>query len=365
MSTHDGRIRRVGHTTATSLSRLGCGALLLGALLSSCSNTVNRDFCDEETPCASSGRCVANECFPEFDAGDDIAPACPEASHECVPAAPDGWNGPASRAELGKGDVVPVCADVIQGGLTAGIEFDETASCECSCTTATQVNCSEAVIEAREDSGLSCRMGQCAPGTCPQQDIPQSDCTIMNNNVRGGLNLRVYPGAIISGSCEPPTTIEEFSAVEFTANIGLCALETSSDGCDSDSLCAPLPETDFAAERCIYQEGEHECPVESPYSERVLSFQGLADTRECAGCSCGLPQAGTKCGGTVSECAGATPENEQGVGCAASSTWNGIAGLNYTPDPSAVSCVPSAEAPNVDGALVGAAPVTICCELAP
>lgn len=367
MSTLNGWILRVGRGTLATIFTLGAGSFVLGGstLLLGCGTTENHEFCDEETPCESSGRCVANECLPKFDAGDDVSPACPEASHECVPDAPDGWSGPASRAVLEKGDVAPICADVIQGGLTAGIEFDETASCECSCTRATQVNCSAAVVEAREDSGLSCRNTTCLVGTCPAQEIPQNDCTIMNNNVRIALNVRVYPGSIISGSCEPPTKTEEFSAKEFTSNVALCALETSSDGCDSGNLCAPLPESDFAEERCIYQEGDHECPVGSLYSERVLSFQRLDDTRACPDCSCGLPQAGTKCGGTVSECAGASPENEQGTGCAASSTWNSIAGLNYTPDPTVVDCVPATELPDVEGALVGAEPVTVCCQAGP
>src|SRR5690606_36993538 len=58
--------------------------------------------------------------------------------------------------------------------------------------------------------------------------------------------------------------------------------------CDDAGVCVPKILAPFEG-HCIWRVGEHECPSDGPYTQRMIAHQSHTDTRVCGGCTCELP----------------------------------------------------------------------------
>ncbi len=327
--------------------------LVLAGLGLGCGTTTNAQFCDEATPCPTGLECVDSACA-EID-GPDASPSCPTATHQCVPNVPADWSGPMLSAELGNGEAFAACA-AEEGAFVGGGSFEAAGECECSCTTAETVSCTEATMEAVGGSSIGCSFALCKGG-CLTQSLQPGLCSPATVGILGENNVRMTPGALTGGSCVEGSG-SATPAAEFQELLAMCPGEITDGDCGETAACAALAPEGFAQSSCIYQVGNHECPAESGYTERTVSFASLADERSCDSCECELPSAGTSCGGVVNSCS--APSVSQDNGCVASSVWNNQP-FEYAPDPNDVECAPIEASLAVKGEVTGVDPTTICC----
>jgi hypothetical protein len=69
--------------------------------------------------------------------------------------------------------------------------------------------------------------------------------------------------------------------------------------CDDLGVCSPAATPPDGFHVCIAREGDVDCPLISPYSERHTFYKGVDDTRSCTACTCGAP-AGGSCSALIS-----------------------------------------------------------------
>ncbi len=344
----------------TGLARTGlalAGLALAGlALGTGCGTTPNGQFCDETRPCPDGYDCTDSAC--SASPAPDASPSCPVATHQCVPNTPADWTGPMLRTELGNEEAFTACA-AEAGSYVGGGSFETGGSCECSCTTAETVSCTDAKMEAVGGGSLGCGIAQCLGG-CLTQEISPNVCTSMISGILGENNVRMRAGTIIGGSCIEGSLAPITPAAEFDDLVAMCPGETTEGDCGESAACAPLAPEGFAQESCIYRVGDHECPADSGFTEKTTSFARLNDVRSCGACECELPTAGTSCGGETVSCniSGVTQDST----CVSSSVWNvGATAFQYNPDPADVECVPTEVNPVLSGEVRGVDPTTICC----
>ncbi len=339
---------------------------ILGLVLGLGACKDNKAFCEIVTDCESGQACTDNQCVDvqpgEPDAAPDATPACPEATHQCLPVAPADWSGPTIRADIGVEDPPPACA-MEEGGLAAGAGFEANAgSCECSCTTAASITCDPAMIASRPEAMFGCGINL---GDPPPEEVPANSCVVISSAVRGHANthFQLSSGNISGGSCVQGSLSEDLPPTSFDESIALCSAQSALGDCADDFICSPIT-TGFQEQTCIFQEGLHDCPVDSVYSEQIVAYKSLADSRDCDSCNCNLPPAGSRCAGSFdsfqdSSCqtAGYSPTS----GCSLKANWVASTHVRYTPSPADVDCTPAVANPDLLGEVSGVDPVTVCC----
>jgi hypothetical protein len=171
-------------------------------------------------------------------------------------------------------------------------------------------------------------------------------------------NLRFEPSTVTGGDCGTGTSSNNLEEPSFVAQTSLCTLAEDQYGCEPGNLCAPKAPQEFGAQTCIFQEGIHECPANSIYSERLTTFASYDDQRSCDTCDCTLKATGY-CGTLEffndNDCS-ETPF-EQGMCTAMPILAPGR--VKYTEAPQ-TSCDATPN-PAASGEAVGVGATTLCC----
>ncbi len=185
------------------------------------------------------------------------------ADEQCVPPAPEGWEGPVLAVQAV--GAAPPCpeggGDSVLVGNTGLLA--EPASCECECEA---VDCQ---LEIYASTFGGCEEQILLPytvGNCEAFDLamvpPETTVT-----------------APAAEGCAAMVT-EEIPETSWSDEIRLCsgALSECSDG-----LCAPS--LMMGEGICVYREGDHACPL-SGYTQSFTMYQGVDDSRACSECQC-------------------------------------------------------------------------------
>lgn len=344
--------------------------------LASC-QTANEEYCETTEDCNGSELCTGNVCITTnaADAGSfeaepdsntsapDATPTdavCPTDTHQCLPSAPEGWTGPSIRADGLFGATQPVCPDGFETLTTGFHELIAGGSCGCSCGAPSDVTCSDPAIEGRDgDIDLSVCFATCTGDYCTRQELTTQNCTTISPAVEARDNLRWEPSLVTGGQCDSGTISNDLEEPSFVAQTSLCTLAQDQGGCSEDNACAPKAPQEFGGQTCIFQEGVHECPADSIYSERLITFASYDDQRSCDTCDCTL-KANGDCGtleffNDDGDCSG-TPF-EQGV-CTAMPILT-TATVKFARNPQA-SCSATPN-PTASGEVVGVGATTLCC----
>jgi hypothetical protein len=273
----------------------------------------NADFCDVDEQCSGSQVCNAesNTCEAAGPAGEGADAGAPDeevCDDSCLPSTPEGWTGPVARADAPTGEELPGCSEVFSEDLgVMNSEIIEQGSCDCECGDASGLSCGSGSLNEWTQTESTCELGQCnviATGNggsgCFEDSISiaPNSCVTIPDFLKDEDFLRAGFGTLSGGSCSAPSVSGELSSA-FGSQTRLCQLPAENEGCESGEVCAPEAPADFAEGLCIVQEGEHECPIGSGFTERTVLFTGIDDQRSCdtGSCSCDAPTG--SCGGKI------------------------------------------------------------------
>lgn len=208
--------------------------------------------------------------------------SCGGGTSLCLPAPPMGWDGPVALITNPASDPMPECTagygtfvqesfDLLVGGAH---------DCDCSCDPDTGAPDDAAcVVTLRRDN--------------------QAGCNGIDGNYPIGTSCSQSPtsasGAYWRADATPPEGTcsampsEMIATPQFTTRLTVCASEyLASEGCEQDSVCAPIPVAPFETTTCIFATGDMECPADLGYDTRLLRYGGFEDTRDCSACTCAL-----------------------------------------------------------------------------
>lgn len=280
--------------------------------------------------------------------------ACPLDTHACAPVAPDGWSGPlAVRADTPDAPMqdcpadYPLTEDVAFAGLSA-----PPFVCDCDCAAPVGAGCSSVTLRRSVES-------DCSPVTATWEVLVDACLDIP---AQLGAYWQAPTPDVDSGSCVAVPTVTPTDAA-FAERLTLCGLSAyGPEVCDDGSACVPLPTAPLDGRICIWQDGEHECPGDGPYTAASVYHRDRDDDRGCAACSCGDPD-GT-CGGVVQLVSnntcdeflwGNVPTNNS---CFMAINQT-VQAVRYDQTSVTASCAPSA--PAATGEVVATGPITVCC----
>ena len=252
--------------------------------------------------------------------------AC-EASEICMPAVPDGWQGPLVLGAQGNcPSHYPSEGLVLFGGLLPG-----DPQCECVCNVAS-VSCQLYL----ENEGIDFN-----PSSQCESPPFEDECV----------------SAIPVTSCSE-NLIDVPATPQWTTQVSACGGAAAGDACGSGGTCYPAGAT--AGPVCIQQAGTHNCPADFP--DPVELFQGFDDTRECTSCSCDA--SGQQCEIDIEICSLGFEQVtlQSGGECAqlASSDGDGVSFQGFNINNNG-ECQPGAGSGTVEGSVGETDPVTVCC----
>jgi hypothetical protein len=282
--------------------------------------------------------------------GGDGAISCTAA---CVPEAPGGWFGPVLLYEGTAQSEPPPCTGgaVVYEGKADPVA--PPASCaRCDCTPPTGMTCQVDidVFPAYNCTGApKCGHVSLVPGNGGACTPVPSSCSALSSQI-------TLPHAV-GGSCSPSGgALVDAAAPSWGRKARVCPATHSSGTCRSNEVCVVRPSPPFFSSRCIAHIGvDVACPDGGPYSQRYVYYDGVTDTRSCAPCQCGAPDAGCTVGTlSTTECtfygAHAVPSCVNAAITSAYATGSGSASGR---------CPVSGGAPM--GGIEAANPTTICC----
>lgn len=212
----------------------------------------------------------------------------PECPGRCAGLAPEGWNGPVATVDSDPLEDGPGCPETFEEMAVEAFDdfMADPAVCDCDCGDAVGVLC--------DQIGTLVNFG--APEDCGGAEI---DSTNINNGacvaapVSSGHHIRLEPVEILSlGQCEPILSVQ-LDEPSFGTRVTACTTplmegfacdDVPDQGCLAEAIEEPLSDT-----LCIWQEGEHACPADSPYAEARVLHADFDDERGCTECACDDP----------------------------------------------------------------------------
>lgn len=280
---------------------------------------------------------------------------CTDLGMECVPAPPEGFEGPFAWLEHELVGARPSCPAPFDQPLVEAFSnvSAPAASCMCGCGPFTGANCdAEATLERYGAAA-------CGGGVLATEVLdPTPACNLLPGGGWSGGSLFFDAPAMAGGGCTPQPDVELDPAVFLTRHLA-CAGTFADMGCGLGELCAPAPEDPLAPRWCVWQAGDVACP-EGPYGERSVLYQDIDDGRGCEPCTCSPPT-----GPCMDALAVFSPNLDCSMppGGIAADTCVPTAGLVrsviYNPGTPAGSCTAAVVMPIGDAA--GTDPVTFCC----
>lgn len=285
------------------------------------------------------------------DAGTDDAATSDCA---CVAQAPSGWDGPVLVYEGAA--TAPACGgaypdEVVEGGTSPSGDPANCSTCTCSGTG----DCGMALEFESGGTDASCG-GACVNSVSASCALLSPSCVVGQATTW----LQTRPPSSAGTGCSPSAQSPSVPATSWAENARACAPDTALErsSCDTGELCAP--DGPFAGALCVYKAGDVSCPG-AGYTDRRVYSTGIADSRDCTACSCGVEcdytwhvydVADSSCTSPIAsltaadQCVAVTPSsNSIRVGAEITSTTG--------------PCTPSGGNPT--GSVQGQSPVTVCC----
>jgi len=215
--------------------------------------------------------------------GDTGVAACPG---ECVAFAPEDWNGPVATVDAAPDAPQSECTGSFP--RTALVSFDgfefEPADCGCSCGPALDTECEQSTTLIDYGTAENC--------DGPELDtinLVNQQCT--SATLQAGSYMRMEPIELLDAGFCNGTGSTELPTPQFDQRVTACEAELSAAfACDADAglgCLEQLPQSPLAPQLCIWQEGEHECPADTQYTEQRVLYDTFADDRSCSTCTCG------------------------------------------------------------------------------
>ncbi len=296
----------------------------------------------EPIACAGGASCSDGQCVDGCAGG------------VCVPAPPEGWEGPFVLYEGPNGMSAPACDPgypTIIGDFFGELDGGS-ASCDCSCGPARGIVCSALLPVCYNASCFD----PCSAGlNDPTQSLsPFAGCSVTTpyeNAVHLGEPLPTN-----MGSCQP-TDAESIPTPAFATAARVCGgAASTSDGCAASALCVPEAGADFAR-TCVAHSGDLLC-LDPFYAVKHLLASGFEDSRSCSPCGCDTPE--STCGGTVhfssDDCN--ILIDQLPVGACVANPGGGLS-INYAVSPSGTCASNGGE---LIGSVTEQGPITLCCD---
>ncbi|MDI1484665.1 hypothetical protein [Polyangium sp. y55x31] len=334
----------------------------------------------EWCPDGTSPRTLAPWCS-SLDGGSDGSMSSLCAGGTCTPPAAGDWKGPVSFWQ-GWDLEAPTCPDdapILAFEAWAEPPTVSCGTCECdppegTCKLPETWTVSSAACTPDPNLGVKTNLDPPTnwDGTCNE------DKSIQSGKLCGGVpcvrSIVVSPPTIEELPCKPhlvgdpePSIPHAWEGGPQTTLGKACTSATPAPSCveAAGKVCVPTPPS-FSS--CVYREGDHPCP--EGWDERQLLYQHVQDNRSCAACTCDAPTGGT-CStiATVFSGPACTDLAHSGSIFAGMDApcWDLMAGAPLTgvsstpPEYVSGKCTPSGG--NVEGDVVLADPVTVCCYL--
>lgn len=202
------------------------------------------------------------------------------AARSCLPAAPNGWDGPTA---VRIGTSLPAhCggdydSEVARGGTAVKASDASCSTCTCTPETPGCASFLDFVTSPASNCGGSTTCAQPVTTSC---EVITSSC--ISGLSTGFVGAKLPPG---TASCAPSAQSPTMSDPGWQLDMLACtpSADLRRGGCASAQLCAPKPPSD--AVMCIVHDGDVACPA-GAYSERRTFYTDFDDTRACSACSC-------------------------------------------------------------------------------
>lgn len=244
-------------------------------------------------------------------------------------------------------------------------ELSEAAhECECACEAngADEVSCAPAEVGVHDNA-------VCFSIPSVEADVG-SGCVDVPNFSTSNWVFVDEPD-ILGEGCDEDTTGTTIGDVDFTERVIACQSDARPEDnldCEDDELCVTRPAIPFDSTVCVLQEGEHDCPRDTDYSERTLYYTNFDDTRACPNCACTLSGAGCDVNNMTfhssNNCTGNPVGSASSEGCSDAGPVNGfiissILGGGADAEPG--SCTANAGTSDEQGGVEPSEPTTVCC----
>ena len=230
------------------------------------------DACDA----AAVENCTNNfddNCDGKIDCAD---PTCSQQGFRCIPAAPNGWTGPA--AYYSGAAAAPACpsaypTDAIDGNSDPS---QTPATCTCNCGAPQGVSCSPVTLTYFVDNVCS--------QLCSTDSLPGNVC--VPASCLKALSATASPPQPQGGSCAPSAGTN-VPPVQWSDAERACTGPVGG-GCAAGQVCAAPVGNPFGATQCVAMAGQQSCPAQYP-NGAPTTYGGANDSRGCSQCTCGSP----------------------------------------------------------------------------
>ena len=184
--------------------------------------------------------------------------------------------------------------------------------------------------------------------------------------VLGVNSLTIGPLSMTESGCKPVATVPPRSGVTSWKTFARACGHEVSPCPDPDALCAPTAEPPPGFSQCIYQPGQHECPL--GYPGRHVFYDEVGDSPHCSECACGVSE-GSMCSAPLRVyqdafctviAAGATYEMTEDCRDIPEGTSLGSKMVLAAPTYEPGACEPSGG--ELTGSLELKGPTTFCCQ---
>lgn len=279
-----------------------------------------------------------------------IPPQCQETGF-CVEPPPTDWFGPVGVGLVNVGSRPLECPagfrEVLRG--SQGIQADA-PECGCNCN-GDAADCS--VDFAAHDTAA-----------CDSEVVAStatSDCQMLNIGVSAESFDADTP--VASGSCNPQSTTN-LTPATFVRDVLVCST-VGGMICNAERVsgfCVAEAGGDLDGRYCIHREGNHPCPDDGLYTDRVRVFQEIDDQRGCSECTCAPPQLGD-CDGEARVFGDAACNTQTALlndGCTETPGLGASFSVQYEGNPPSIDCsVENDSMPT--GEASGTGLTTLCC----
>ncbi len=227
-------------------------------------------------------------------------PAC-NALVACVPAVPNGWQGPVAIWEGGGSESPPSCADsqypVVQfQQLFAGPTTPPATCPTCDCTGTPTADASSCTTRVQLSDAADCSGSQqmLGPDGLPGF-VVTTDCTVVPVSSQFSPQTAFFTTPTAqSDVCVPQSKNQAvFPPTTYDKALRACgAPELTPAGCSAgQQTCLPRPQGGYSPAICVFQAGDSvDCP--GPFDVKFTYYR-YQDNRQCSACSC-IP-AGISC----------------------------------------------------------------------
>ena len=241
-------------------------------------------------------------------AADGPIPAC---NGECVPTGPLEWTAPV-LVWWGPESDAPPCPELApsigwegRAGLSAANATCGACSCDAptgSCSAPDTITANAAACSGSTALHTAFDPPAAWDGGCTAENAVDAGVLCGGTPVVPGVKCVqsiTIPPLVMHESCAATVQVvpHDKPAVVWSTFARACTSGGNGSCAMLDETCAPTGPAGFR--QCVLHEGDVDCPSFTPYSDKVVYYLGVDDTRGCSDCACSAP-AGSTCSATLS-----------------------------------------------------------------